>query len=47
MSGVLDARVLVVMGVSGSGKSTVAATVADRLGWDFAEGDAMHPRSNV
>ncbi len=47
VSGVLDARVLVVMGVSGSGKSTVAATVADRLGWDFAEGDAMHPRSNV
>ncbi len=46
-SEVLDARVLVVMGVSGSGKSTVAATVAERLGWDFAEGDAMHPRSNV
>ncbi len=43
----LDARVLVVMGVSGSGKSTVAATVADRLGWEFAEGDAMHPRANV
>ncbi|WP_144765391.1 gluconokinase [Curtobacterium sp. 9128] len=43
----LDARVLVVMGVSGSGKSTVAAMVADRLGWDFAEGDAMHPPANV
>ncbi|MFJ4219132.1 gluconokinase [Curtobacterium luteum] len=35
------------MGVSGSGKSTVAATVAERLGWDFAEGDAMHPQANV
>jgi carbohydrate kinase (thermoresistant glucokinase family) len=46
MSG-LDARVLVVMGVSGSGKSTVAAMVAERLGWDFAEGDAMHPPANV
>ncbi|MBT2503365.1 gluconokinase [Curtobacterium sp. ISL-83] len=44
---VLDARVLVVMGVSGSGKSTVAAMVAERLGWDFAEGDAMHPQANV
>ena len=32
--------VLVVMGVSGSGKSTVAALVAERLGWDLAEGDA-------
>jgi gluconokinase len=43
----LDARVLVVMGVSGSGKSTVAELVADELGWDFAEGDAMHPPANV
>lgn len=43
----LDARVLVVMGVSGSGKSTVAAMIADRLGWDFAEGDAVHPPANV
>lgn len=42
-----DARVLVVMGVSGSGKSTVAAMVAEQLGWDFAEGDAMHPQANV
>jgi gluconokinase len=43
----VDARVLVVMGVSGSGKSTVAAMVADQLGWAFAEGDAMHPEANV
>ncbi|MFJ3033818.1 gluconokinase [Curtobacterium pusillum] len=43
----VDARVLVVMGVSGSGKSTVAAMVAEQLGWDFAEGDAMHPQANV
>lgn len=35
------------MGVSGSGKSTVAAMVAEALGWDFAEGDAMHPPANV
>lgn len=39
-------RVLVVMGVSGSGKSTVAGLLADRLGWDFAEGDDMHPQAN-
>ncbi|WP_423923519.1 gluconokinase [Frigoribacterium sp. 2-23] len=39
--------VLVFMGVSGSGKSTVAALVAERLGWDFAEGDDLHPDENV
>lgn len=39
--------VLVIMGVSGSGKSTVAALVAGRLGWDLAEGDDLHPAANV
>ena len=38
---------LVFMGVSGSGKSTVARAVRDRLGWDFAEGDEFHPPENV
>jgi gluconokinase/shikimate kinase len=35
------------MGVSGSGKSTVAGLLAGRLGWDLAEGDDLHPESNV
>lgn len=39
--------VLVVMGVSGSGKSTVARLLADRLGWEFGEGDDLHPEANV
>jgi len=39
--------VLVVMGVSGSGKTTVAKELAARLGWPFEEGDALHPESNV
>jgi gluconokinase len=39
--------VLVVMGVSGSGKSTVAGVLAGQLGWDLAEGDDMHPDENV
>jgi gluconokinase/shikimate kinase len=39
--------VLVLMGVSGSGKSTVAALLAGRLGWDFQEGDDLHPAANV
>ncbi len=38
---------IVVMGVSGSGKSTVAAGLVDRLGWEFAEGDEFHPPANV
>ena len=38
---------IVVMGVSGSGKSTVADRLVDRLGWEFAEGDDFHPPENV
>ena len=41
------APVLVLMGVSGSGKSTVAGILAGRLGWDFEEGDDLHPPGNV
>ena len=39
--------VLVLMGVSGSGKTTVAKVIADRLDWAFEEGDALHPPANV
>ena len=39
--------VLVIMGVSGSGKSTVAGILAGQLGWDLAEGDDLHPVANV
>jgi gluconokinase len=38
---------IVVMGVSGSGKSTVAEGLVERLGWEFAEGDDFHPPANV
>lgn len=38
---------LVVMGVSGCGKSTVGQAVADRLGWPFYDGDDFHPPENV
>ena len=38
---------VVVTGVSGSGKSTVGAALAGRLGWDWADGDAFHPGSNI
>jgi carbohydrate kinase (thermoresistant glucokinase family) len=39
--------VLVVMGVSGSGKTTVAKGLAERFGWPFQEGDDLHPPANV
>ncbi|MCX8452516.1 gluconokinase [Paenarthrobacter ureafaciens] len=39
--------VLVIMGVSGSGKSTVAGVLAGKLCWDLAEGDDLHPEANV
>src|ERR1700692_394410 len=39
--------VLVVMGVSGSGKSTIGDQLARRLGWSYEDGDKFHPASNV
>jgi gluconokinase len=38
---------LVVMGVSGSGKSTVADALAKKLSWIYEDGDRFHPPSNV
>lgn len=42
-----DIAVLVVMGVSGSGKSTIAAMLAHRLHWLYEDGDWFHPKSNI
>ena len=39
--------VIIVMGVSGSGKTTVANSLAQRLGWQSLEGDTFHPKANV
>lgn len=39
--------IIVVMGVSGCGKSTIGKALSDSLGWDFQEGDALHPQANV
>jgi len=43
----LAPMVLVVMGVSGSGKSTIALELRRALGWPFQEGDDLHPPANV
>ncbi len=39
--------VVVVMGVAGSGKTTIGALLAKRLGWDFYDGDDFHPPANT
>lgn len=39
--------ILVMMGVSGSGKTTVGERLAHRLGWPFKEGDDLHPPANI
>lgn len=38
---------IIVMGVSGCGKSTVGPLIAAKLGWPFEDGDAFHPAANV
>jgi gluconokinase len=38
---------LIVMGVSGSGKSTIGEALAARIGWRFEDADSFHPASNV
>lgn len=50
MSGVLrlrSATAIIVMGVSGSGKSTVGTQLAARISAPFIEGDEFHPPSNI
>ena len=39
--------IVVLMGVSGAGKTTIGQLVAARLGWRFIEGDEYHPPENV
>ena len=39
--------IIIVMGVSGSGKSTIGALLASRLGCGFSDADDFHPAANV
>jgi gluconokinase len=42
-----ELSIIVVMGVSGAGKSTIAAMLAARLGWTYEDADWFHPPANV
>jgi gluconokinase len=39
--------IIIVMGVSGSGKTTVGELLAQQIGWPFYDGDDFHPAANV
>lgn len=39
--------ILLVTGVSGSGKTTIGSLLAGRLGWEYAEADSFHPEANI
>jgi len=39
--------IVIVMGVVGSGKTTIGGLLAGELGWQFADADTFHPQSNV
>ncbi|MDE1190992.1 MAG: gluconokinase [Arachidicoccus sp.] len=43
----MQGKCVIVMGVSGSGKSTVAAAVAQKMNALFIEGDSLHPKENI
>jgi gluconokinase len=40
-------RVIILMGVSGAGKTTIGRLLAADLGWEFLDGDDLHPPQNV
>src|SRR5438270_552998 len=42
-----DPCIVLVTGVSGSGKSTIGSLLAQRLGWQYAEADDFHPDANL
>jgi gluconokinase len=39
--------IIILMGVSGAGKTTIGRFLARELGWPFYEGDDFHPRANI
>jgi gluconokinase len=43
----LSTHFVIIMGVSGSGKTTIGRLLADRLGWEFFDADLYHPFENI
>ena len=43
----MKTRFIIVMGVAGSGKTTVGQALAQYLGWDFYDADGFHPAENI
>ncbi|MCI0609580.1 MAG: gluconokinase [Anaerolineae bacterium] len=43
----MKTRFLIVIGVSGSGKTTIGKAIASKLGWDFYDADDFHPQENI
>lgn len=43
----MSTRFIIVMGVSGSGKTNVGQSLAEQLGWDFYDADDFHPPENI
>jgi gluconokinase len=39
--------IIIVMGVTGAGKTTIGSLLAHQLGWEFVDGDSFHPPSNI
>ena len=42
-----DPQAIVLMGVAGSGKTTVGRLLANQLGWEFRDADDFHPAANI
>lgn len=43
----MNTRFIIVMGVSGSGKTSIGSLLAEHLGWDFYDADDFHPSENI